>query len=683
MQMSIHGRNDRIRKLALDFAILSLAYCLAFLVRFEGAPPRDYVLLMFYSLPFVLVVKLTCFAALGVRRLSWRHVSLREANHLVISLSAASLILVTWRILSPLFFDVSPSIPHSPIPLGVLLVDYPLSILGVIGLRILVRTRTELSERRSLRESQASEGKLGNAPTPTLLIGAGRAGAQVAKELAAGRGGALIAVGFLDDTKSEIGTLINGVPVLGTIDEMPYFAKKLGAQQALITLETASGDEVRRVLQVCKECGVTAKIIPDLLEVVHGGPSLARMRDVAIEDLLRRDVVVIDLDQVAAGVNGRVVLVTGAGGSIGSELCRLVARFGPATLLLLEQSENGLFYIHRELVETHPPLDLVPCIADILDEARMEALFAKHRPAVVFHAAAHKHVPLMESNPGEAIKNNVLGTRLLADLADRHGVDEFVMISTDKAVNPTSVMGVSKRVAEIYVQGLSQRSSTRFLTVRFGNVLGSSGSVIPIFKEQISRGGPVTVTHPDMKRYFMTIPEACQLVLQAAALGKGGEIFILDMGEPVKIVDLARDLIRLSGLVPEKDIQVQFTGLRPGEKLFEEIALADENTDKTAHARIYVGRHRRHDWEKLNRQLDELLRLATEGSQGLHAKLKEIVPEYETAPNGESTAAKPCSNHHPEIVVLPSINRDQEILKTTDASGSDSIEKVPLGGTTS
>jgi FlaA1/EpsC-like NDP-sugar epimerase len=346
-----------------------------------------------------------------------------------------------------------------------------------------------------------------------------------------------------------------------------------------------------------------------------------------------------------------VVLVSGAGGSIGSELCRQVCRFAPRTLILLEQAENPLFHIHRELLAAHPDLRLVPCIADVCDRPRVEAVFAEHRPDVVFHAAAHKHVPMMEWNPGEAIKNNVVGTRTLADVADRSGTGAFVMISTDKAVNPTSIMGASKRVAELYTQALSRRSKTRFVTVRFGNVLGSAGSVIPIFKEQIARGGPVTVTHPEMKRYFMTIPEACQLVLQAGTMGQGGEIFILDMGEPVKIVDLARDLIRLSGFEPD-DIDIEFTGMRPGEKLFEELSVGDENAQKTHHPKIFVGKTQAPALADLEPPLADLVASANGADlAGIRARLAALVPEFhpDSASAELSTPARPTADRRGRV----------------------------------
>jgi FlaA1/EpsC-like NDP-sugar epimerase len=367
-------------------------------------------------------------------------------------------------------------------------------------------------------------------------------------------------------------------------------------------------------------------------------------RDVAMEDILRREPVRLDNDAIADILAKRTAAVTGAGGSIGSDLCRQICQFGPSTLLLLEQAENSLFNIHRQLASEFPGIRLVPCIADICDAARIRRLFKEWRPNLVLHTAAHKHVPLMELNPGEAIKNNVFGTKTLADLADACGIEKFVMISTDKAVKPTSVMGASKRIAEIYVQSLARWSRTRFIVVRFGNVLGSVGSVIPIFKEQIARGGPVTVTHPDMERYFMTIAEACQLVLQAASMGRGGEIFMLDMGEPVKIVDLARDLIRLSGYGPQ-EIGITYVGVRPGEKLTEELSLPEESAGQTEHPKVFVGRPGNYDHKGISRQLAELRQLVdcTDIDQ-IRRHLRAIVPEYHAGDAPQAWAAPGRSN---------------------------------------
>lgn len=400
----------------------------------------------------------------------------------------------------------------------------------------------------------------------------------------------MLPVGFIDDDPRKLGSQIGGLQVLGQASQIIQIAARKRATRALITIANASGADIRRLTLLCNDAGLQTRIIPGIYEIVGERVNLSRIREVAIEDLLGREPVKLDEDQIFGSVANNVVMVTGAGGSIGSELCRQVCRFAPARLILIERFENALFEIHRELIALFPNVRIEPRIADVADRARMQAVFQAEQPDLVLHAAAHKHVPMMEANPGEAIKNNVGGTRVIADLADQHGVARFVMISTDKAVNPTFIMGASKRVAEIYVQTLASRSKTRFVTVRFGNVLGSNGSVIPIFKEQIARGGPVMVTDPEMRRYFMTIPEASQLVLQAGAMGAGGEIFILDMGEPVKIVDLARDLITLSGFKPDEDIEIKFSGVRPGEKLFEELSTDAEHASKTKHPKIFIGR---------------------------------------------------------------------------------------------
>ena len=409
-------------------------------------------------------------------------------------------------------------------------------------------------------------------------------------------------------------------------------AERKHVQRALITIANAPGDKIRRITELCRNAKVEAKIIPGIYEIVGDKVNLSRIREVAIEDLLGREPVQLDEAVVSSAIGARVVLVTGAGGSIGSELCRQLCRFGPERLILVERFENALFEIHRELASAYSHLRIDPVIADVTDAVRMEQIFHDTKPELVIHAAAHKHVPMMEWNPGEAVKNNVGGTRVLADLSDRFGVQRFVLVSTDKAVNPTSVMGATKRVAEIYTQALSRNSPTKFVTVRFGNVLGSAGSVIPIFRDQIAKGGPITVTHPEMRRYFMTIPEASQLVLQAGAMGEGGEIFILDMGEPVKIVDLARDLITLSGLRPEEDIEIRFSGVRAGEKLFEELSTDAEHADKTKHPKVFIGRIKAHAWDAVTIGVETLLDLANSTAHDrIRGAIGELVPEYQSA----------------------------------------------------
>ncbi|NUP05121.1 MAG: polysaccharide biosynthesis protein [Polyangiaceae bacterium] len=605
----------------LDVVALAAAFLLAFMVRFDWQIPQEFMRRCFVLLPYVVVIKYLVLHWFDVPRFSWRYIGLREVVRIFQALAVSSAILLTLRLITTRTAKAIPFIGHVWVPLGIIAIDLTLAFGLIVGLRAIRRLRGEQVQTRAA--VPVGEG------VATLMIGAGEAGLQVAKQLATRRELGLRPVGFLDDDRTKIGTFIHGVPVLGATEDVERIAAECGARQVLITISAANGRHVRQIMAKCETTKLPVKIIPPTHEIVGGQVSLSRMRDVAIEDLLRREAVRLDETALREAVTGHVVLVTGAGGSIGSELCRQLCGFNPKSLILVERAENALFEIHRELLRTHPDIELVPLIGDVTDVARMRSAFVKYRPSFVLHAAAHKHVPMMEWNPGEALKNNVFGTKNIAELSHEHAVKMFVLISTDKAVNPTSVMGASKRVAELFVQALSSRSKTRFVAVRFGNVLGSTGSVIPIFREQISRGGPVTVTHPEMTRYFMTIPEASQLVLQAATMGKGGEIFILDMGEPVRIVDLAEDLIRLSGLRPGEDVEVQFTGARPGEKLFEELSVADENADKTYHPKIFVGRLPVTPFEMLSQQLDQLSSAVDELEvDSVRDRLRRIVPEF-------------------------------------------------------
>jgi len=444
-------------------------------------------------------------------------------------------------------------------------------------------------------------------------------------------------VGFIDDDPAKRGTHIHGMPVLGTVEQLPKICNERKIEEIAIATPSASHQQLRRVVQVCEGTAIRFSTVPSLTDIASGKLRVSQIRKVEINDLLGkfgREVVELDLDLIEAFARDKVILVTGAGGSIGSEMCRQLCNFNPRLLLLLEQAENPLFYIERELRRKFPLLDVKTLICNITDKVRVVKVFEKYKPQVVIHAAAHKHVPLMEINACEAIKNNVAGTQIVADAADSCGATNFVMISTDKAVNPTSIMGSSKRIAEMYIQDLSRTSETQFVTVRFGNVLGSDGSVVPIFKKQIAEGGPVTITHPEMKRYFMTIPEASQLVLQAATMGKGGEIFVLDMGEPVKIVDLARELITLSGFKPGEDIEMSFTGPRAGEKLFEELSIEGEDMQHTRHPKIGIWKNIPMDRDKLRAGIDELATIARAGTHsGIVDKIKELVPEYIGAGN--------------------------------------------------
>jgi FlaA1/EpsC-like NDP-sugar epimerase len=600
-----------------DLAVLSAAYWLAFLFRFEFSIPPAWLRSSLIGWPYVVLIGYGALAVLGVPRLSWRYISLREAARIAFAGTFAFSILVGLR---GIRFGLPITDWVVVVPYGVLCMNLVLCFVGLVGVRAIRRIYGELIERRQRAAGRKRE--------RVLLIGAGQAGVVVAREIASRRDLALHAVGFLDDDDLKVGTLIGGLPVLGRIDEVAEIARIKRATRVLITIANAPGEQIRAITLRCRAAGLDTKIIPGIYEIVGDHVNLSRIREVAIEDLLGRAPVQLDEAELNASIRGAVVMVTGAGGSIGSELCRQVCRYAPARLVLVERFENALFEIHRELVGQFPELAIDPQIGDVTDARRMTQVLSEARPSIVFHAAAHKHVPMMEANPGEAVKNNVGGTRLIADLADRVGVERFVLISTDKAVNPTSVMGATKRVAEIYTQALAARSKTRFVTVRFGNVLGSSGSVIPIFKQQIAAGGPVTVTHPDMKRYFMTIPEASQLVLQAGAMGSGGEIFILDMGQPVKIVDLARDLITLSGFRPGVDIEIKFNGVRPGEKLFEQLATDAEHADKTKHPKIFIGRIAAPAWREVLSGIEALTARLDGGAAEIRNALRVLVPEY-------------------------------------------------------
>jgi FlaA1/EpsC-like NDP-sugar epimerase len=611
----------------IDIALLSGALVLAYLLRFDFDVPSDLWHVVGAQIPFVVLLQLSALGVFGVYSFIWRYVGMSELTAFAKAALASCLVLVGMRLALPA------DLQAWRIPLSVVMLDAALGVGSVLVVRV---WRRMLYERYEKTRARPHTGERKN----VLFVGAGRAGIMAAKEVLNRNDMDIDLKGFVDDEAFKQDSLIHGVRVLGATRDLPALVKQHNIDHVVITIARATRGNMRRILDVCESIPVRVRVIPGLFEILDGKVEINRMRDIQIEDLLGRDTVQLDNDQMDPFLKERVVMVTGAGGSIGSELCRQVARFAPSRLLLLERSENALFLMDRELRATFPALTIVPIVADVGDAARVSAVLARYRPSVVFHAAAHKHVPMMEDNPGEAVKNNVLGTKTLADCCHQHAVGTFVMISTDKAVNPTSVMGATKRVAELYIQSLSTRSETKFVAVRFGNVLGSNGSVVPIFREQIAKGGPVTVTHPDMKRYFMTIPEAAQLVLQAGCMGKGGEIFVLDMGEPVKIVDLARDVILLSGLRPNVDIQIEFTGLRPGEKLFEELSVSDENAQKTSHPKIFVGKLRTVDAALIASQLEALARHVDDAQPAdVLRKLQVIVPEYGTVPPSFTTGA--------------------------------------------
>ncbi len=602
---------------ALDLAALSATFVFVYVLRFELAPTGGQLRLMLYQLPLVVLVQFAALQLTGVYSFIWRYISLGEVKAFVYAAAASFLPIVALRL------ALTDRLQEWRVPLSIIVMDTAFAFGGVLGLRVVRRLLYERYEKL-----KQESGRRGRELTPVLLVGAGQAGVLAAREIVNRASTGLDVKGFLDDDPKKHGAVVAGVRVLGTTADLPRLVPELGIDHVIITIARASRKDIAALVSLCDRVPVKVRIIPGLFEILDGRVAVNRIRDVEIEDLLGREAVELDKAEVGRFLTGKVVMVTGAGGSIGSELARQVARLGPLRLLLVERAEFALFDIDRELRAALPGLPLVPLVADVGDEARMDSIFARYRPQVVFHAAAHKHVPLMEWNPTEAVKNNVLGTSALGEAAGRHGVEVFVFISTDKAVRPTSVMGASKRVAELVVQGLNARFKTRFLAVRFGNVLGSAGSVIPIFREQIRKGGPVTVTHPDMVRYFMTIPEAAQLVLQAGAMGEGGEIFVLDMGEPVRIADLAREMVHLSGLKPGEDIEIVFTGVRPGEKLVEVLDTEGEEIAKTRHPKIFIGKIASRPGAEVQEALARLAALARDGGEGpLRVLLGEILPE--------------------------------------------------------
>lgn len=593
--------------IGIDVIIIWFSIYTSYLFRFEGSIPLQYLQ---QGIIYAISSTIACVLTMSYFRLYqrvWRYASIGE----MISIAQAAVLISAFGI------AVTDVLTRTLVPVSVALRTFETTLLLMGGIRFAWRVY-----RDRYYKKQASHRK-------ALIIGAGDCGMMIAKELKYNRSSQMYPVAFVDDDPTKIHRQVLGITVCGGREDIPQIVSDLGIEDIIIAVPSLSKPEIVTLIDICKKTGAKMKIIPMLGDLIHGKISIKEIRDVEVEDLLGRDAIKVDLKGIADYVENKTVLITGAGGSIGSELCRQVLPFQPSKLLLLGHGENSIYAIEMELRRTFPGVHLETVIADVQDRERIEAVFKTHRPNVVFHAAAHKHVPLMERNPAEAIKNNVFGTRNVADFADKYGVERFVFISTDKAVNPTSVMGTTKRIAEMYIQALNNVSETKFAAVRFGNVLGSRGSVIPFFKQQIAQGGPVTVTHPEMIRYFMTIPEAVQLVIQAGAFTQGGEVFVLDMGEPVKIVDLAKDLIRLSGFEPDVDIPIKFTGLRPGEKLFEELLTSEEGLTSTKHNRIFIGRPVIIDRSELDFEFKKLEKVLQQDQLSIRDLLKHVVPSYQ------------------------------------------------------
>lgn len=592
--------------LAPVFAVIHVG---AFWLRFDGVFVPEAWKPLLATLGWCIAAKLLVFAKFRIYQGWSRYVTFHDLIALVKAATVSSLLIL----LADYLFT-----PFTATPRSVFLMDWGLTIVLIGGLRSAGRF-VEESDRPTLFD-------LGK--TPVFIVGANDSGEALLRAIRRSPQLPYRVAGFITDDRRAVPAHIGGVPVIGTLEDTCRLATSCNVSEVLITAGRFPGHQVRRLMEEGRQAGVSVKVLPSYEQLLRGNIDL-RPRQVSIEDLLRREPVQLDMQSLHQWIDGRSLLVTGSAGSIGSEICRQLLQFRPQRLVLVDRSETGQFFLERELRRLAPDRDIEVCMADVADVPRVRSLLREHRPDIIFHAAAYKHVPMMETNVGEAVKNITLATRRLADLADQADVKSFVMISTDKAVNPTSVMGTCKRLAELYVQSLSQESSCRFVTVRFGNVLDSAGSVIPIFREQIARGGPVTVTHPDMRRFFMTIPEASQLVVQAGAMGRGGEIFVLDMGEPVKIVDLATDLINLSGLRAGEDVELQFTGIRPGEKLYEDLQAEEETHGETSHPKIMVALCAPRELAAVARQLERLEKNANGPSSALTCLLEEAVPEYQ------------------------------------------------------
>ncbi len=609
--------------LLADVLLVNLALGLAFALRFEWAIPEAYRPYYWQIALSVTCLRVVLLALFGLYSGVWRYIGVSDLISILKAVSLGTVLMAASAFIARRVDYAAWGFPLEWLegyPLSVMVSEWLGAIMLIGGLRLALRL---LQRHRVTTRYRHLERKR------VLIVGAGDAGEMVARQLLAHPEYGYQLAGFIDDDPRKRNRRIHGIPIIGGRDDIFRAVVGRRAEEVIIAIPSAPGSVVREVVEQCRRAKLKFKIVPGIKDIIEGEVNLSQIREVELEDLLRRQPVSMNMEEISGYLAGRRVLVTGAGGSIGSELCRQIAGFGPEALILVGKGENSLYEIEGELARGSKKVPMVVALGDVGDKARMGQIFGRHRPQVVFHAAAHKHVPMMEANPGEAVKNNVFGTRTVAEAAAAAGTERFVLISTDKAVNPTSVMGATKRVAEDVVGALGDGGKTKFVTVRFGNVLGSRGSVVPLFKRQIAEGGPVTVTHPEVERYFMTIPEAVQLVIQAGAMGRGGEVFVLDMGKPVKIVDLARDLIALSGLEPEVDIAIEFTGLRPGEKLYEELLTAEEGVNATRHAQIFVARPRRFKPAELDRVIRRLEAASRKGDHDrIVGILRNWLPSY-------------------------------------------------------
>jgi FlaA1/EpsC-like NDP-sugar epimerase len=612
-----------------DLLLLTAALYTALLIRFEFSIPSFFMTSFLHMLPYVLITKITSFYFFDLYRGMWRYTSISDLLNIIKAATASSLLVVAFIVFKTRFIGYSRS---------VFLIDWFLTILFIAGLRLIVRLFFESysndgSGRRARPSLAGMLSRKRKNAKKLLVIGAGDCGEKIFREIQNNTSLPYQIVGFLDDNRNKIGRKIHGVPVLGLISEIGAAIKKVKADEALIAIPSASGQQMRIIVESCKDSGIPFKTVPGYGELIDGRVSVKTIRDVAYQDLLGRDAVKLDEKGIGAYIEGNCVMITGAGGSIGSELCRQVCRFNPKEVVLYERAESPLYEIELELKRNFKDIRIVPVLGDIQSSDHLFKTFDAYTPRTIFHTAAYKHVPMMEMQPWKAVENNILGTANLLNTVNKFDIDRFVFVSTDKAVRPTNVMGASKRVAEMLIQCQNHDpdSETKFAIVRFGNVVGSVGSVVPLFRRQIETGGPVTVTHPEVTRYFMTVPEACQLILQAGALcSEQVEVFVLEMGQPIKISDMARDLIRLSGFEPDVDIKIEFIGLRPGEKLYEELITEGEGIVPTSHKKIMTLRGEVCSLGQINGKIDKLAQMAVEqNAEKIKAVLKKIVADYQ------------------------------------------------------
>jgi FlaA1/EpsC-like NDP-sugar epimerase len=603
----------------IEAVVVAAAAVIAFFVRFPTEVAAQNLADFWWLIPLSVGLRIALFWMFGLYGWVWYFMGVREVLSIAAAVSAGSVALVA----------IALAITRFAFPETLLIVEWLIVMALVCGERLSIRLWREHNARQASLVERETKKRL-------LVVGAGDAAEIITREIGNRPSLGYQLVGYADDDSRKLGQTVHGVTVLGTTQDIPDLVSKHNVNEIIIAIPSASGQSMRSIVDQCERALVKFKTLPALHEMIDGRMTFSRIREVEVEDLLRREPYRPDLNGIGSYIKGSRILVTGAAGSIGSELCRQIATFDPAQLIMFDINENGLHELELEMNQQLPNLEMATVIGNVRSREKADAMMGLYHPDIIFHAAAHKHVPMMEKNPDEAVLNNILGTKVWVEAADRHGVERFVFVSTDKAVNPTSVMGATKRVAGMMVQCKSRESRTKFVVVRFGNVLGSNGSVVPLFKKQIARGGPVTVTHPDMVRYFMTIGEAARLIIEAGALGDGGEVFVLDMGQPVKIMDLARDMIKLSGLKEGEDIRIEFIGIRPGEKLYEEPLTQIEGTTATRHEGIFLAKMEEVDKEKLGRGVEDLEKLAWNGDiQAIKEKLKDLVPSYQ--PNGHQS----------------------------------------------